>query len=70
MRASVAEVSSRAILDCELFIAAAIWYLLLTTLWGLVQARIERRLARGSGDTELNMPGLRSRLFGAFGGGR
>src|SRR4030095_2091251 len=27
----------------ELFIAAAIWYLLLTSLWGIVQSRIERR---------------------------
>ena len=46
----------------ELFLAAAVWYLLLTTIWGLIQARIERRLGRSvAGDTG---PGLRERLFG------
>jgi polar amino acid transport system permease protein len=46
----------------ELFIAAAIWYLLLTTIWGFFQARIERRLARGTGvgGDEIS---LRDRLF-------
>ena len=33
----------------ELFGAAAVWYLLMTTVWGFVQSRIERRLAKGSG---------------------
>jgi polar amino acid transport system permease protein len=46
----------------ELFLAAAVWYLLLTTIWGLVQGRIERRLGRGIG-SEIE-PGLRQRLFG------
>jgi polar amino acid transport system permease protein len=46
----------------ELFLAAAVWYLLLTSIWGLVQARIERRLGRGVG-AELE-PSLRQRLFG------
>jgi polar amino acid transport system permease protein len=32
----------------ELFAACAVWYLLLTTIWGLIQAWIERRLARGT----------------------
>jgi len=50
----------------ELFIAAAIWYLLLTSAWGLVQARIERRLARGTTAVESG-PGLRDRLFGLWG---
>ena len=31
----------------ELFGACAIWYLLLTTIWGFVQSRIEKRLSRG-----------------------
>ena len=30
----------------ELFMAAAVWYLVLTTLWDLLQAPIERRLGR------------------------
>ena len=49
----------------ELFIAAAIWYLLLTSVWGLIQARIERRLARGTGTSADAGPGLRDRLFGS-----
>ena len=47
----------------ELFIAAAIWYLLLTTIWGFFQARIERRLARGTGVGSDDIS-LRERLFG------
>src|SRR5207247_1722234 len=46
----------------ELFIAAAVWYLLLTTLWGLVQVRVERRFGRGSGAEAA--PGLMARLAG------
>ena len=33
----------------EFFLAAAVWYLLLTTIWGVIQAWIERRLGRGAG---------------------
>ena len=51
----------------ELFIAAAIWYLLLTSVWGIIQARIERRLARGTGTGADAGPGLRERLIGRFG---
>src|SRR6266550_7463426 len=54
----------------ELFIAAAIWYLLLTSIWGLIQAQIERRLARGTNAAENDAPGMRERLFGAIGSGR
>lgn len=46
----------------ELFLAAAVWYLLLTTIWGIVQARIERRLGRGVGGEAA--PSLRTRLLG------
>jgi polar amino acid transport system permease protein len=53
----------------ELFIAAAIWYLVLTSAWGLIQARIERRLGRGTSVTVDAAPSVRSRLFGSrFGG--
>jgi polar amino acid transport system permease protein len=46
----------------ELFLAAAVWYLLLTTIWSLVQAQIERRLGRGvAGEAG---PSLRARLLG------
>ena len=55
----------------ELFIAAAIWYLLLTSVWGLIQAQIERRLARGTNAAVNAGPGMRERLFGGVGfGGR
>ena len=30
----------------EFFLAAAVWYLLLTTIWGVIQSWIERRLGR------------------------
>ena len=46
----------------ELFLAAAVWYLLLTTIWGVIQARIERRLGRGAGGEA--RPSLLERLFG------
>jgi polar amino acid transport system permease protein len=50
----------------ELFLAAAVWYLLLTTIWGVIQAWIERRLGAGYGAER--QPGLRDRLFGRVGG--
>jgi polar amino acid transport system permease protein len=46
----------------ELFLAAAAWYLVLTTIWALVQAWIERRLGRGAGGE--GGPGFAERLFG------
>jgi polar amino acid transport system permease protein len=48
----------------ELFIAAAIWYLLLTSVWGLFQAQIERRLARGTGTGTDATVRWRDRLLG------
>ena len=46
----------------ELFLAAAVWYLLLTTIWSIIQSWIERRLGAGFG-TE-RPPGFFDRLFG------
>jgi len=49
----------------ELFLACAVWFLMLTTIWGFIQARIERRLARGTpGAPAEGGPGLGARLFG------
>ena len=49
----------------EFFLAAAVWYLLLTTIWSIVQAWIERRLAKGApGTTTTKGPSMRERLFG------
>jgi polar amino acid transport system permease protein len=49
----------------ELFLACAIWFLLLTTIWSIFQAVIERRVGRGFGGEP--PPGLFDRLFGRFG---
>ncbi|MDP9271621.1 MAG: amino acid ABC transporter permease [Chloroflexota bacterium] len=46
----------------ELFLACACWFLLLTTIWSIIQAFIERRLGRGFGGER--PPGLLDRLFG------
>lgn len=46
----------------ELFLAAAVWYLLLTTIWGFVQRMIERRVGRGMGAAP--PPRFRERVFG------
>jgi polar amino acid transport system permease protein len=46
----------------ELFLAAAVWYLLLTTIWGFIQSWIETRLGKGAGGVQ--PPSLRERLFG------
>jgi len=32
----------------EEFLGCALWYLLMTTIWGVVQSRIELRFARGT----------------------
>jgi polar amino acid transport system permease protein len=47
----------------EFFLAAAIWYLVLTTIWGVIQAWIERRLGRGVGGER--QPAVMDRLFGS-----
>ena len=36
----------------EIFCVAALYYLVLTTLWGFIQRRIEARLSRGLGTAE------------------
>jgi polar amino acid transport system permease protein len=48
----------------ELFLAAAVWYLVITTIWAVIQAQIERRLGAGFGDGGGGGPSLRERLFG------
>lgn len=48
----------------ELFLAAAVWYLLLTTAWSVIQYFIERRLGRGVAGAAMQGPSLRERLGG------
>ncbi|HEY6056431.1 MAG TPA: amino acid ABC transporter permease [Candidatus Limnocylindrales bacterium] len=47
----------------EFYLAAAVWYLLMTTIWSVIQARIEHRLAKGTTGASAG-PSLRDRLFG------
>jgi polar amino acid transport system permease protein len=47
----------------ELFLACAVWFLLLTTAWSVVQYFIERRLGRGTGSSAEG-PSLRQRMAG------
>jgi polar amino acid transport system permease protein len=46
----------------ELFLACAVWYLLLTTAWSIIQYFIERRLGRGVAGAATAGPSLRERL--------
>jgi polar amino acid transport system permease protein len=41
--------ASTTLIYFEYFAACCFWYLVLTTAWGLVQGRIERRFSRGTG---------------------
>jgi hypothetical protein len=47
----------------EYFLAVAFWYLVLTGVWGLIQAAIERRLAAAERGDELT---FRERLTTAW----
>jgi polar amino acid transport system permease protein len=47
----------------ELFGACAVWYLLMTTIWGLVQSRIERRFSRGTEQSSSGGAGPRNKGF-------
>jgi polar amino acid transport system permease protein len=47
----------------EYFLAVAFWYLVLTTVWSLIQAQIERRLAVSERGEE---PSFRERLVAAW----
>jgi polar amino acid transport system permease protein len=49
----------------ELFAGAAVWYLAMTTIWGFVQARIERRFARGTGTSQAGGAGPHREGFAA-----
>jgi polar amino acid transport system permease protein len=59
------ELNSTTFRTFEIFLAAAVYYLALTTIWGFIQTWLERRLAAKSG--EVRRPGLGNRLFGTGG---
>ena len=48
----------------ELFLACAVWFLLLTTIWGFIQGIIERRLEKGTPGATERGPGWATRLIG------
>ena len=56
-------------LPFEMFLACAIWFLLLTTIWGFIQGWIERRLAKGTPGASAGGPGLLDRLLTFRGSG-
>jgi polar amino acid transport system permease protein len=47
----------------ELFAGAAVWYLVMTTIWGVVQSWIERRFARGTSTSQSGGAGPRNKGF-------
>ena len=55
------QVNARLFKPFELFIAASIYYLAMTTIWSLIQSRIERRLGERKG--VVRGPGAFQRLF-------
>ena len=52
----------------EAFLAVAVWYLLLTTIWTWIQAWIERKLA--ASERDLDAPSFRERLLSSVSPGR
>ena len=51
-------------LPFEEYLGCALWFLLMTTIWGFIQARIEQRFARGTLATASQGPGWRDRFLG------
>jgi polar amino acid transport system permease protein len=49
----------------ELFAGAAVWYLAMTTIWGFVQAWIERKFAKGTGTSQAGGAAPRREGFAA-----
>jgi polar amino acid transport system permease protein len=60
------EVNARLFKPFELFIAASLYYLALTTIWSFIQARIEAGLGERKGLER--GPGMMQRLFSGAGG--
>ncbi len=61
------QVNARIFKPFELFIAASFYYLVLTTIWSFIQARIESGLGERKGIER--GPGMMQRLFGSTGEG-
>ncbi len=61
------QINARVFKPFELYIAASLYYLVLTTIWSFVQARIESGLGERKGMER--GPGMMQRLFGSSGEG-
>jgi polar amino acid transport system permease protein len=61
------QINARIFKPFELFIAASMYYLLLTTIWAFIQARIERGLGERKGVER--GPSMLQRML-SFGGGK
>jgi polar amino acid transport system permease protein len=51
----------------EMYLACALWFLLLTTIWSVIQAYIERRLGKGVAGASTGGRTLWGRMFGGRG---
>ena len=60
------QVNARIFKPFELFIAASLYYLVLTTIWSFIQARIESGLGERKGVERT--PGMMERLFSGSSG--
>lgn len=56
------EISSTTFRTLEIFMVAALYYLILTTIWSVIQTAIEKKLDAGSGI--VRPPSIAQRLFG------
>ncbi len=61
------QINARVFKPFELFIAASLYYLFLTTVWSFIQARIEAGLGERKGIER--GPGMLQRLFSGTGKG-
>jgi polar amino acid transport system permease protein len=53
MLAAAKDIGGALFASLELYFVVALWYLLMTTIWGVIQAYIERRLNASNLDSEL-----------------
>jgi polar amino acid transport system permease protein len=58
------DVNSATFKSFEAFLGVAVYYLALTSIWSIIQGRIERRLGRGTATSTVTGPSLTARLTG------
>jgi polar amino acid transport system permease protein len=65
---SAKQIGSERFITLDLYIDAAIWFLLMTTIWGFVQANLERRFNPTGKNADAG-PSFLSRMIGQLAGG-